>query len=60
MNLLDCIQAFFWKRELHKEFNALKRNINTIKCPQNIVEDGFHLIMMELSLHLFIKMGMEL
>ena len=60
MNLIDRLQAFCWKRQLHKEFNTLKGNINTIKHPQNIVEDGFHLIMMELSLHLFIKIGMEL
>ena len=43
MNLLDCIQTYFWKRRLHKEFDAVKRNFRTIKCPQNIEEDGFHL-----------------
>ena len=43
MTLLDRIQTYFWKRRLHREFDAVKRNFKITKCPQNIEEYGLHL-----------------
>ena len=43
MKLLDRIQTYFWKRRLHKEFDAVKENFEITKCPQKIEKEKTYL-----------------